>query len=731
VKTVFLQMIESDDKARALLAAIHVPETAQGRQRFVVDPVSFASVPRSPFAYWVSERLRQLFKNPPRFEAEGRFASVGASTKNDSRYLRLWFESPEGQTATSRAETYQKPWVLFLKGGAFSPFYADAHLTVNWFHDGRELKADISEYRGSRGWGYLWSAALNGHSYYFRPGLTWPIKNRFSLKPRPLPCGCIFAHVGPSVFVETDDRNQLEAILAVMSSSMFTSLARIMAGWNFEVGVIQRTPVPHLTAADEAALATLAHRAWLLKRSLDTRNETSHAFILPGLLQCESDTLADRATVWSQRVRNVEIELTNIQAGIDERCFDLYGINEADRRAISEGVFMNSESLGSDNPESDDASDDEPETSVVDAVSLSAELVSWATGVAFGRFDARLALEVSGLSLPAELDPFDSLPIFSTAMLVDDDGVPLKTAPAGCSCTFSVTGMLVDDTGHPDDLAATVSAVFNAVFGEASNARWNEAAANLDPNKHGLRGWFAKYFFDQHIKRYTKSRRKAPIYWELATPSHSYAVWLYYHRFTRDTFYKVLNDYAKPKLTHEEQKLARMRVEAGTSPTRGQVKDLEVQEKFVAELSSFREEVERIAPLWNPDLNDGVIINFAPLWRLAPQHKAWQKECKSCWDSLVAGDYDWAHLAMHLWPERVVPKCREDCSLAIAHGLEDVFWQQDSKGKWIAREDVTKAQIDALIVERTKPAVKAALESLLSAPAPGNGAKGKRKRKGG
>ena len=52
-----------------------------------------------------------------------------------------------------------------------------------------------------------------------------------------------------------------------------------------------------------------------------------------------------------------------------------------------------------------------------------------------------------------------------------------------------------------------------------------------------------------------------------------------------------------------------------------------------------------------------------PDWRIA---KAWQKELKKTWDELCAGAYDWAHLAMHLWPERVVPKCAADRSLAIA-----------------------------------------------------------------
>ena len=200
-----------------------------------------------------------------------------------------------------------------------------------------------------------------------------------------------------------------------------------------------------------------------------------------------------------------------------------------------------------------------------------------------------------------------------------------------------------------------------------------QAASSLLASTKDGRTYFQRGFFERHRKQYSKTKRKAPIYWQLATPSASYSVWLYYHRFTRDTFFKLLNEYVKPKLDHERQKLERVRGEGGAEPTRSQRKEIEDQEKFVAELAAMAEEVERIAPLWNPNLNDGVIINFAPLWRLVPQNKSWQKECKSCWDKLVKGDYDWAHLAMHLWPERVVPKCHSDRSFAIAHDIEDLL----------------------------------------------------------
>ena len=83
---------------------------------------------------------------------------------------------------------------------------------------------------------------------------------------------------------------------------------------------------------------------------------------------------------------------------------------------------------------------------------------------------------------------------------------------------------------------------------------------------------------------------------------------------------------------------------------------------------------------------------------------------------------------MHLWPERVIPKCATDRSLAIAHGLEDVFWVEGDDGKWKPRPTPTRP-VDELVRERTSIAVKAALKSLLEAPvANANGGRGRGRR---
>ena len=99
------------------------------------------------------------------------------------------------------------------------------------------------------------------------------------------------------------------------------------------------------------------------------------------------------------------------------------------------------------------------------------------------------------------------------------------------------------------------------------------------------------------------------------------------------------------------------------------------------ELQEFRDELLRLAKLpWRPNLNDGVQITAAPLWKLFRLPK-WQKTLKETWGKLERGDYDWAHLAYTLWPDRVRVKCKTDKSLAIAHGLEELYVEPPPSAK--------------------------------------------------
>lgn len=702
MKTIFLRVLKEDNKATAMRLAIDAPANASGRRRFEVDPKIFGSVPGSPFCYWVGDHLRSVFSKFSPIERGRRAARAGGQTSDDTRYLRTYWEIDQNST--------RNVWHTYLKGGKATKFYFDQVLVAPW--DVRR-----STFPGFLGRPGRASEKPSNYELYFQPGLTWPLRASV-FSPQVMPAGCIFTVRSYAII---DDNENLLALLAVLASSAADYIAKLLLGRfgfpEFVVGALQKLPVPDLSDEDAARLALLAKKAWLLQRSLDATIETSHAFNVPALLRVEGDDSAVRARAWAEHIRVVSDELSAIQAEIDARCFALYGIDESDQRVIVEDLEGNTTSLeergnnaDEEDGDGDEEQDEEAETErSVTSEALIADLVSWAAGVAFGRFDVRLA--TGARTVPAESDPFERLPIWSPATLIGEDNRPSACIPAGYPLDVSATGILVDDAGHPRDLNAAVRAVFDVVFGPTASSWWAEAVAALAPKGHDLREWLSTNFFEHHLKRHSKSGRKAPILWQLATPSGKYSVWLFAHRLTCDSFFQVQNELIAPKLAYAERQLLDLVQSAGANPSAKDRKLINEQEVFVGELRWFLDEVKRIAPLWNPLFDDGVALTMAPLWRLIPQHRPWQKELKSTWVELAAGKYDWAHIAMRLWPERVIPRCATSRSLAIAHGLEDVFWTEGANGTWGPRPIPTRP-IDELVRERTSIAVKAALQGL-------------------
>jgi hypothetical protein len=665
--TIFFRVLEPsvEEKPGALLSAISSVSTATPSRPdvpvFNLSPTEFRTVPGSPFAYWVPPSCLHIFTTNERFNRTPRLVVSTNPLNADFRFVRAWWEPNPSALGSA-----WRPWA---KGGAYSPYYYDLDTVIAWSED----RQSYTGFLGTENRPLERPASMQ---HFFRPGITWPRRTN-GLSFRVLPAKSIFADKGPAVFVDGDNGESLLALSALLNSRVFgylvgVQLARTELAQSYEVGLIQQTPIPSLDADAVQKLSVLARRAWSLKRTLDTTNETSHAFVLPA---------GARSKVGVIDVAAIEREMADIQREIDELAFELYGLGEEDRATIT-ASFNRAAPSSDDDEAADDPEDADDEAAVGEG---SDALRSWLVGVAFGRFDPRLA--TGERPIPPEPESFDPLPSRSPGMYAE--GEEPTDRP----------DILVDDEGHPDDLTARALAVAERVKVDAPE---------------NLRAWLAREFFPLHIKMYSKSRRKAPIYWQLATPSASYSVWLYIHAFSKDTLFRVQNDYVAPKLAHEERRLDSLTAELRDGATAAQRKQLAAQEAFVEELRTFLDEVKRVAPLWNPNLDDGVIINFAPLWRLVPQNKAWQKELKSTWDALCEGKYDWAHLAMHLWPERVVPKCAKDRSLAIAHGLEDVFWVEGTDGKWTARKTPTRS-IEELVRERTSPAVKSALKSLLEA----------------
>jgi hypothetical protein len=310
-------------------------------------------------------------------------------------------------------------------------------------------------------------------------------------------------------------------------------------------------------------------------------------------------------------------------------------------------------------------------------VESAAAAISYLFGAVFGRWDIRYA--IGDIQWPGSADPFAPLPVCPPGMLQTDDGLPLSPE-AGCRLRtegqypldIAWDGILVEDPEHPLDFERQVRAAFAVLWTEDADTVEREACELL--GVPSLREWFRRpaCFFADHLTRYSKSRRQAPIYWPISSPSGTYTLWLYYHRLTPDTLYKCLQQFVVPKLADVEKELSRLRkvlaANEGGTKERERLADLEDLRRELIELSS---ELELWAPRWKPNLNDGVLITAAPLWKLFRLPK-WRNDLKACWQEMEKGDYNWSHLAYSLWPDHIREKCRTDRSLAIAHGLEDL-----------------------------------------------------------
>jgi hypothetical protein len=569
--------------------------------------------------------LRSNYANKDAFEHGHRFARVGLQTSDDFRFVRSWWE-PSAEGGKDR-------WFPFVRGGFASKFFGNLKLSVNWKNDGEELKAWASIVNR----GMHWSRNIRSPEHYMRPGITWPLRAA-QLSPYPMPEGCIFSTRGTVAF---DERDALEDLMGLMGSAAFDYLFKLLLGRfghpEFSIGAVQRVPVPAYLGS---GLGEQARRAWSLKRTLDTVEETSHSFILPSAL---------RARLGDYDLSSIEAELIRIQAEVDAIAFDLYGFSEADRTAVQASQGASSE--GDADISAEDEGNDDESTAPIDQT---AGLLSWSVGVVFGRFDWHLA--TGERAVPSEPEPFDPLPAKSPGML-----------PNGSPPFHTHADILVDDQGHPHDLVRLVE----------------EVLARVDaPVPNDVRRWLQKDFFAFHLQRYSKSRRKAPIYWPLPTASASYTLWVYYPALNNQTLFTAVNDFLdgpNGKLTQVSRECAELRFK-GSGRSRDEEKQYETLQTFERELTDLRDTLLKIAPNYQPNHDDGVQITAAPLWPLF-RHKPWQKVLKDTWTKLEKGDYDWAHLAMNYWPDRVREKCKTDKSLAIAHGLKDLYVEPEAAPK--------------------------------------------------
>jgi SAM-dependent methyltransferase len=686
----FIRLLKDVDREAGLVGAIHAHRAGLPDHRIHRVRLSdLDAIPGAPLAYWMSPSLRRLFVELPGLEGNGAEARQGSATGDDSRFVRAFWEVDPRRIAQEVADTHEGGrWSPFAKGGEYSPYWADVHLVVDWERDGERLR----DYEGSR---------VQNAQYFFRSGLTWPRRTASGFSPRVLPAGCVFGDKGPGIVAQEPLgllawlTSRPAAALMAASQPAGDETSSGTASKSYEVGLVQKLPWPG-PAVDKTTLETVTQHSSDIagrRRREDALDETTRLFIAPPTPTsgCSiTDTAFARWTAWygaaissiadsaaAERCFSNALELdADAMAYLDEeigahpdsyprrplddeaafaRWFELpmdQLIDEvittrgasravatmtfvADRRleVLAHGFARHPSVVSETRERLGLLPPGEPKRTADD-------LVSYLVGIAFGRWDVRIGRNPALAPSPPDL--FDPLPLCPPGMLIGDDGYATVHPAPGYALELPSSGLLIDELGHRWDIEGAVLSAARVVFDEPDDI----VAQMLSIlGRRTLRDHMRRQFFKDHLSRYSKSRRKAPIYWPLSVPSKSWGVWLYAPTLARETLYAVASEAARRErlATEAIARLQREQHEGGAGrPARKTAEELDFEEKLIEELRRFRTEAERIAGLgWEPNLDDGLVLCAAPLTDLLP---AWP-DARKARDELREGQHKWAAVA--------------------------------------------------------------------------------------
>ena len=585
---------------------------------YIQNLSSIQNLPKGVIAFWMPNEIIDAFKNCGSLDPILIEARSGLSSSDNDRFYKLVWEVPRHRIGKC------KRWSFLANGGDPSPFFRSQTYVIDYENDGMMVKQLARELYISE------TRTIKNQPYYRRFGITYG-KRTENFNVQVLPSDQLFSNEGHALF--SLDKDALLTTCAYLNSTIASYILNCIAGLHKESGYVGSLPVPAGVLEHAARLARAAASGHMLMAQGFSRIPESQYFssVLPST---------------SVAAMDIGRTLKNIHEGLNSICEEIDIIT-------GKAFHLSAKSLSKIGGRNWDVAKilyDSTGKEQARQVFL-IDTLGWVLGLVLGRWDIRFG---TGERQPPELpDPFDPLPVCPPGMLQGGDGSPAKPedVPPDYPLRIDWDGILVDDYGHEDDIVRRIRDVLEVIWKERAEAMELEISEILGVPE--LRDYFRKPgnggFWMDHVKRYSKSRRKAPIYWYLRSAKGNYGIWLYYHRLDKDILFKVLLNYVEPKIRLEEDRLKTLRGRKEAAGSSGREvkqieKDMDRQEQLVSELRDFADKLRRAANLnLEPDLNDGVVLNIAPLRDLVP----W-KEAKQYWDELIEGKYEWSGIGKQL-----------------------------------------------------------------------------------
>ena len=525
----------------------------------------FHSIPGFPIAYWISEHIKDIFKNE---KPLGQIASpkTGMTTGDNDRFLRLWQEVDFNKSELhcknkEDAKKSQKKWFPYCKGGGFRRWYGYNEYFINWQNDGDEIRNNIKP-------NGLKAASVRNEALYFKQFITWSAVTSSTFSCRLNNDGALFDSGGSSINVP----EHLYYLLAVLNSCVGQYFLNISnTTLNYQPGDIAKIPMVFKSVSLIEDLTTECIK--ISKNDWDSF-ETSWDFKQHPLLRFNNNgKLQDSFNTWKEYKQEQFNKLKANEEELNRLFIEIYGLQDEMAPEVA---------------------DKDITVSLADEVRDIKSLLSYAVGCMLGRY----SLDENGLAYAG--GEFDSSKY--TSLEVDEDGI----LP------------ILADTWFDDDIIEELKRFLKVAFGEMYlTENLNYIASVLKPNsgdsaENIIRNYFLKDFYKDHLQIY----KKRPIYWMFTSGKEkAFNCLMYLHRYDKTTLSRVRKDYL-----HEYQaKLDRARAQAEDE---GNVKLNTLYTKYQTELVEYDRKLQVLADSQiELDLDDGVKVNYGKLSGLLEAEK--------------------------------------------------------------------------------------------------------------
>ena len=603
----------------------------------IVYPVKLKSLrklPRMPYSYWVPETMAELFEKYPPLDRDiagkpkqRKIANLkqGLATADDSRFTRYWWEVRPESIASSRDETLKgKKWVPFVKGG--DAYYSDIPYVVNWASNGGQLRKFAEE---------TGKPNISNEDYYFESGLCWSaIVSSVLVDMRPLPKGVIFGHKAHTLFPERLDLRNCLLAFANSSLSAFLYMVLNPTMHDRSQGYMAQLPVAS-TLSRNRNIERLALQINKLLRLWDSGNEVSTQFVKPWLLQ-----ISEGATEEEPRTRHPLAQTVHLSQFAELEEFPSAGRDQNSISDLAE-LCVERESLLRNRLYEIQKLIDQEVYDIYDIKKEDLEFIEKELKALRGFPKALKKSEKKAVERQIAVEEHVArLVSYYAKLIIEDDLegiVPL------------------------DELLKNIRSKIGDSFGKDRSQRIESEITQILGKS--LRDWFAEDFFEFHVRLY----ERRPIIWHMTSANFSprrgskgsFNCFLYYHKLSKDTIFKVRTrrEYLKGVLEGVKWKTQRMkrelqktrdsednrrgrRLQREYEKSLDELDELQAFDQKLPEVSNPRDNpteldedaswVERkIAEVrdngWTPILDYGVRVNISPLKEARLLHHAANK----------------------------------------------------------------------------------------------------------